>query len=232
MPLRKRRRYSRGKSAAYSALKRLARRRYRYVSRASLRGITQGPLPNRVRARHLYQQTIECNPTAAAVAGGIYSANGMTTTLMGGGGHQPLGFDQMTQMYDHYIVVGSKISIRSVQTDAQNAAMFVYVTDDTSSVLSAYQHICEVRSAKTARLVSNQVARLTKKINPLKFLGSKKKKWDDEVKGSVTANPAEGVFFVVGVGSIDAVTDPTATLVEVRIEYSVIWIEPKKLGQS
>lgn len=230
----KRRRISYGKSAYMKLAKRSVRRLAvaKYIPRAPTnKAYFKGPLPRKMRCRHIYQTYVVLNAGGAGIVGNWYSANGMYDPDISGVGHQPLGFDQMCVFYDHYIVTGAKISVRTVGTSAQNVVMVLYANDTTSPALTLNAAL-EQRNTKSCRLISDQVSKLSMKLNPCKYLGSKRKKWDDELKGNAGANPSEQVYFLVGVDTVDGSDAAADNVVEVKIQYVATWVEPKTLAQS
>ena len=58
------------------------------------------------------------NPGSGATNNFIVRANDIFAPTSGTGAHQPMGFDQLMQLYERFCVVGSKISVAFIQVDA------------------------------------------------------------------------------------------------------------------
>ena len=70
--------------------------------------------PDSKMCRLRYCFTAEMNPSSGATANLIVRANDLLVPHSGTGSHQPMGFDQLMQLYERFCVVGSKINVAFV----------------------------------------------------------------------------------------------------------------------
>lgn len=181
------------------------------------------------------EQVITLNPGI----GGIpvfhhFSANGLYDPNVTGGGHQPLGFDQVMPMYDHYTVIGSKITITAFNNDTVNKQIVgIRLADATSSTSTDMANLMENGGGKYVWLntkgADGDSVTLTLGCSPKKFF--QKSLNDDTYKGNVSSNPFDQVLFQIWGAPLTAV-DSAEIYCNVRIDYIALFTEPKILGSS
>lgn len=228
--LAKRRRLARGgRSAFMKNVKSLARRRRFSVRPVLTRGLyRQTHLPRIMKTPHTYYTQVAIDPEENVIATHIFSATSVYDPDVTGVGHKPLGTDQMFAIYDHYVVLGAKIAARC-QASTSNASFLGIFLKDNDTPETSISKIMEHGTSKSKRTCDSQTTIVKKAVNPLKFLN--RKRWDDEVKGSASASPAENLYFHVVLGSTVG-GNPASVTIEVKIQYYVMWFEPKMLSQS
>lgn len=192
-----------------------------------------GPLAVKLPSKFIYEDSFILNPGLSGVPSEhIFCANGLYDPNITGTGHQPRGFDQLMTLYDHYVVIGAKITLWVSSEDLVYANMIALWLDDDNAALGSVTDIMEKRYVKLKNTgvetsgTSNTVMSL--KCNPNKFLGRSSPLSDPELKGSVAGNPTERAFFKIGCFPMRSGTDSSAVACRVRIEYSAILIEPKQ----
>lgn len=157
----------------------------------------------------------------------VYSANGLFDPDISGVGHQPIGFDQMTALYDHYTVLGAKIRADFRNNAAQPYYCYVAVRDTTTTsadsrvlIENGYVDYAPIDGTGNDRAMVT----LRQNVDIAKFLNRGDALSDSQLKGTASANPTEGVFFHVGVFAF-AQEDAGACQVNVTIEYDVVFHE-------
>lgn len=168
----------------------------------------------------------------------VFSANGCYDPNITGIGHQPRGFDQLMSLYDHYTVIKSTIAVRFLNDSNARPYCAIAVRDD-NSVFADLQSVNEygdkVMSTKPivrfSDTCSDTTAYLSTKTSIGSFLGRGDVLSDPELKGSVTGNPAEQVYYHVIVGDPHQTTG-TSVKVLVTVTYDVIFHEPKQPTSS
>lgn len=227
--------------------KRRCKRKRRYKKRRSNRartglvstlGAGSSPFPPSYLTSHRYVETFTLNPGVATPDVVYYSCNSLFDPTSAVGGHQPLGFDQMTVLYDHYTVIGAKATIRFF-SDSDSPSLganmcYSYVNDDSTAVLT-YDTVLEqgkgvVKSLTTAN--SGGTCTVTQKFSAKKFFGITDVKDNEQLKGTASTSPAEQAFFVVGAQGVSAATNPGAIYCNITVDYITIWTERKDLAQS
>lgn len=165
----------------------------------------------------------------------VFSANGLYDPDVTGTGHQPIGFDQLMPMYDHYTVIGSRIKVRASNDTSGKSQYFILSLSDT-----------HIHNSDTVKLLENGQNRytimgpadsgtenktLTLNCNPSKFLGHQVMQ-TKACQGNINSNPSEQVYYHVTVGPVDNTSDSAQVTIMVEIEYIAILTEPKQLASS
>lgn len=210
------------------------RARRNYISRM------KGPIGRSQVCKLKYAAAITINPTTGGITDAhVFSANGMYDPDISGVGHQPRGFDQLMALYDHYVVLGSKIKCWFTQTGAtpttrEPLRVGINLNDDNSEEKTASSDYLESYYSNTALLGPTNEADtvyVEMAVNPNKFLGVKSPQGEDSVKGSASANPVEQCYFHVFAVPMTS-ADPDAIYVAVELEYTAVLIEPTLVGES
>ncbi len=197
--------------------------------------------PPRFRKKLVYvDNDISIASTAGLLSNYFYSANGLFDPNISGVGHQPMGFDQMMLMYNHYTVVRSKVTVNFVNMSAAGVyvdAVLWLAPDTTATTTPGFilengyciwqllNPTTVVGSAKTMSLGCNVSSYFGRDNKPRELVE------DVELAGTSAANPTEQVYFALGAFDHNGAAVATLTVI-VTIEYDVIFWEPKKLTQS
>jgi len=196
----------------------------------------RGPLQTKLRAQLNYSDYFNLDVgVAGTTAEYIFSANGCFDPNITGVGHQPRGFDQLIALYDHFVVIGVKLYLTAVNSDATNGNILGCYVTDSSAVAGDVFYPLESRMVSYG-VVSPEAGSSSTTIslacNPNTFLGRSSPLSDPELKGSVSANPTEQAFLhcfaIPGPGGVDT----GVNYCHVRIEYDVMFIEPRTITQS
>jgi len=189
------------------------------------------------RSKLLYNDNRTISPSAAASTAYVFSANGLFDPDITGAGHQPMGFDQLMALYEHYTVTSGKITVSFVNESAtENGYVGIGLFPD-SSVETVPTKLVEngllVRSYIAAN-AGNSKSQITltipfniAKINgrPGNIVG------DDLYRGDSASNPTEQTYlhcFAYNLSSTSAMT----VRMDFLIEYDAVFTEPRKLAQS
>jgi len=189
--------------------------------------------PRTLTMRHRYYDVNLLTSTGGAIAHYQFSANGLYDPNITGTGHQPMYFDTLTGIYDHYTVVGSKIHVVAIgQTASVAGTLTLWINDDTTTSATLFS-LPEQTSASTSLVmpISSGV-----KTN-LKNAWSAKKTFggsvlgNDDLQGTGSANPAEQSYFQLSYASADG-TSTSTCLFQVFIEYIAVWDELKDIAAN
>lgn len=218
--------------------KRRTRRRKKKTQMFSRRSMPGFPSNKVVKMR--YVDTFELDPAAGTVAPWIFRANGIFDPDQTGIGHQPLGHDQWAQYYNHAVVIGSKINVKFIYSDATQTdgqLCGCYLSDDTSFPTSAStlmeQGLGKYRLMSMSVIGSPSVVSINNTFSAKKFFNITDIKDNlDRLGSTFGANPADEASYIVWVGAIDAISNPGKTKILVTIDYIVSLSEPKALAQS
>lgn len=184
--------------------------------------------------RHRYVNYFAVTGTTALQQVGYY-ANGMYQPSTAGATHQPMYFDNMTAIYDHYTVMKAKcvwrIASRASNTADQAATtgywpciIVAHIDDDATPPATILA--CTEQSTATHKLLNNNEGTqtvITKYWDGKKYFGGNLRD-NDNLQGTVTGNPSElSTFFLSFLSSGGS----NAYLVTVEIEYEAMWDELK-----
>lgn len=190
-----------------------------------------------MRTRMLYTSDTSINLISAAANPGvhIFSCNGLFDPDVTGTGHQPRGFDQLMQFYDHYVVTHARIKCRFFNNSVTTPVEVFVTVRDNSVKSTSYLDYLESSLTKTAQLGVEASSAATKTISydmdVGKFLGRGNVMSDPQMKGNAATNPTEGASFHIGAYSPDLFTATSCSLLA-TIEYSLALIEPKIVAAS
>lgn len=192
-------------------------------------------MPNKFATKLRYVSYADINPGAGIPGVQIVSANGLFDPDITGVGHQPRGFDQFMLMYDHYTVVGAKITVTfSHKHDTTDYNRRIGVTlRDSFSIANDMNDYAESRTTKTRTIVHNATQPVTMSMtySTRKFLGRSHPLSDPDLKGSSSSNPNEQAYFHIW-NQPYSTTDIGSVRIDYRIDYLVVFTEPKQPSQS
>lgn len=239
MPKRK---YASGKTSA-AKRRRFSTRRKVYARRRSMPSyrsvVPRGVMPRVLKKKMQYFEKISINAGLGGTPSSwFFSCNSLYDPNRTGTGHQPMGFDQLMPFFDHYVVIGSKITIKCMSSQSTsggaNSLVGIRLRDGAIATTNMTQAL-ENGNMTYGLLGTQDSARssltLSKAVNPAKFLGRSKALADSQLKGSVSSNPAEECYFEVLSGSFGD-DDPGSFDILVNITYVALFIEPKEMTQS
>lgn len=123
-----------------------------------------------------------------------FACNGLYDPDTSGTGHQPAYFDQLNALYNHYVVLGSKIRITFQAVDNFMPLLVCGLINDDSTAITGttVSTIAEQTQAKTIFLSPTDT-----NINTMHLFYSAKKVWGsdfiqkDSLQGTGAANPTE-----------------------------------------
>jgi len=193
--------------------------------------LTPGVLATVQKAKLRYCDRFQMDAgTGGVTAVRVYSSNGCYDPDITGVGHQPRGFDQIMQLYDHYVVTYCTLKVY-VDNNAEASGMYVGAALRDGAVTSVdFRDYMEYGLKKGVLLGHNggapTAASFTFGIDPNKFLGRKDPFSDPQLKGSISANPAETADFHIFAYPLNS-GDAQPVNVMIEMEFDVSFIEPK-----
>lgn len=192
--------------------------------------------PKRMVMTHKYVETINHYGSAGAATFYKFNCNGMFDPNNSGPGHQPRYFDQMTAIYNHYTVIGSKIKIKVIPS-SQNPSPFkvsLSQNDDATQTNNTIDGTVEQSDACSMRLFAGNS---TDTIHTMVNKWSAKRTFggsvlgNDLLQGTVSSNPSENTFWIIGIQALDFVSS-VSSYIDVEIEYIAVWDELKDIVPS
>lgn len=201
--------------------------------------LSRSLVPKTLKRTFNYCAKINMDPGAGTAAAHYFAATSLYDPDTSGVGHQPLGFDQyLGVLYDHYVVIGARISVTfmSEATTGASSNMVCAITNvDTTSGSHGITEMIEQGRTNFGFLgpsnSGNSTLTLFQDMNPAQFLGRANPLSDPDLKGSASASPSENAFFKITAESING-DDPSAVNALVTVQYTAVLIEPKTLSES
>lgn len=182
-----------------------------------------------------YQENVSVTTGASSVGNYVFAANGLYDPNITGTGHQPLGFDQMMLVYNHYCVVRSRIIVTARNASSTLGAYIAVSQHAGTTPLTVDSRLIESGLIKYSYLSPKSSMGYTKilseRMDIAKFTGVDDALDVIELRGSVGANPAEGQYFDISAWNPDDATQVPIYL-EVLIEFDAIFTEPQEITQS
>lgn len=191
--------------------------------------------PKRMVMTHKYCLIGNVQSTFGVINNYIFSCNSLFAPSSGGSSHQPLYFDQMASIYNHYTVIGSKIFVKFIPRTATqtSGAVGLHINDDTSQVnITDIAAMSEQSQSKMFKLIpagSNNVCYMTSKWSAKKTFGGSVL-GNDDLQGSATSSPVEQSHFQVFYQDLTGSTSTIDFIAE--IHYIAVWDELKDIAQS
>lgn len=197
---------------------------------------TPSGMPLTRRAYMRYTDRVAITSTTGLIGQYIFRANSVFDPDLTGTGHQPMGFDQWVTLYNHYVVVGAKITIQCI-TDSgqlQPSAFGVNLQADTGLAYTDFTGFIEAKQGTTKYLVggtSIMPKPIYSSYSAKKFFNITDIKDNLDRLGSPSGtNPNEGAYFVLYYQLLNNASD--VQWFTVTIDYIVDWSEPRMLSQS
>jgi len=146
---------------------------------------------------------------------------------------QPMGWTQLRSLYQHYRVLGAKITVNFLPND-KDMIVGVYL-DDSSAPPTTFKSILEQKRTSFRTLLTTPQASTSRTVSfrysARKFLG--RAFADKDNRADLDSLPFEDVFFQVFAIGARVGEDPTGSAhIIVRIDYIVEFTEPITVGIS
>lgn len=233
------------------------------TARGGQRGVRSYPVPKFVNpfrnnyelVQLTYFEDITLNPAPRAIgAGGSnvwnFSFNNLYDTNSTGTGHQPMYFDNYSQLYDRYKVSFAKITVTVVNhfvntatanssgvvtTQPNYSYKLLLVRDSSASDLPANveqlieQNADNIKWRYVSPQMNGSLPKLTMKCAPHKQ--AQLSYDDDTLNALVTTGPSRNINACILLTSADGVTDPPSVSLAVKIRYYVKFYD-RKVTQS
>lgn len=212
-------------------------RRNRYANRRRNQiTFVRQPFPKRMLRKLVYETSINLNAGIGTIANHAFNMISVYDPDLTGIGHQPYGWDQLIPNYDHAVVISTKAICTAVpSTDTNNGSICVWgiCLRDTSGTLGTNPDtILEAPYCRYSVIgFSNgyyqrklSIAQSTKK-----FMGVKDVLDNSQLQNTSSSGPSDGYVLEVFQFGANSTVDPDEITVRVRLEFNVMFIEPKPL---
>lgn len=193
-----------------------------------------------------YFDFVSINPASGAAGDYVFSANGVYDPDVTGTGHQPRGFDQLTALYDSFVVTKStmKATIFPQGPSTLASSGYLIVSLQARSTLSttveaameyATKRVTTYGASEPASASPKTLAppkSVTYTANPNGFLGRSNILDDDSLKSTASSNPDDQAYWHIQVVPSNTSADTDAVKIGVEIEYQGYFLEPSMPSAS
>lgn len=196
------------------------------------------PKTNMIKLR--YVTTIGLNPAPGTIATHNFRANSCFDPDQSAIGHQPIGFDEWSTFYNHYVVQSAKMratfSLTSTTDGGGLGVCGIYLSDDTTYTADLHTLLEQpnARNGKTYFSIHAGKPLTVSKTYSAKSFFNITNVTDnfDRLGAPITTNPTEVAFFVPFCANANYAIDAGEMTVLIELEQTVIFSEPKELAQS
>lgn len=191
--------------------------------------------PEKIATTLRYYDYKTPSASATTLAGYHFKANGIYDPDTTGIGHQPLGFDQYTPIYNHWVVIGARLkatfTYRDDVGDTVHPIMVGIYDDDDGTNALTYSSVVEGTDRRKYNYLTTNNDRVDvySRWRSVKTFGNAPLS-DPSQRGSTTADPSETHQWYVWY--YNQGNTANTINVSVDIEYSVVFFEKKDLAGS
>lgn len=201
------------------------------ITRLKTSVVGRSPFPNHIKVTHRYvSQAIGLDPGVDIAAHHFFACNNLNQPDQTGVGHQPMGFDQFRGLYDHYIVIGAKCTVRFITTSQSPIHVGLMIVDTIAAPITNIRTLKENGNHVSGNLApigdDPAILTLTKGVNIGKWVQTSHPLSDDRLKGNTGTPPAEQIHFDIFAGDWATSANPNGCVAYVEIDYITIWMEP------
>ena len=223
-------------------------RRIRFRRRRQFIPRTITPDTKMIKMRYAF--TAQMNPSSGATAMINVKANDLYAPSSGfQGAHQPMGFDQIMQLYERFCVVGSKISVAFESNQSSSAIVGIALRNSTTAESvqdntagQSNEGLLERNRTKWTYASSSKegapIARVSQKFGLKKFFHLKSindnvgnSRDEGSAWGLVNASPTQLAYYNIFAAAFSDYHDIDLT-VRVVVEYTAIFQGRKLLVRS
>lgn len=190
-------------------------------------GSKQYGVPESIVVRLRYCDVLTLTSTAGSLSKYVFRANSLVDPDFTGTGHQPMYFDQISALYENYVVLGAKIKvlfspIADTIATAQPSGPFRIglLSEPNGTTSSTTNTICENTDGKHTFLNlaqgGNNVKMLTSTYSPVKDLSLTAS--DDTVGASISASPTATWFWTAWIQDT-GLSSASSCNIDVTIEF-------------
>ncbi len=185
--------------------------------------------PKKLMVHHKYVDKFTLSVGEGLFGVFLFSCNGMYDPNITGFGHQPVYFDEVSAVYDHYTVFRSSIVLEIPPTTVPiNAG--IYIDDDTSTASGTF-NAGEQATSSLHVFPSTAVKPLVlrKSWNAKEYFGGDIFD-NDRLSGDTANNPAEQSYFTFYCEGTTGAGFNLSGIV--KIEYEAVWDELRTITES
>ena len=188
--------------------------------------------------KHRYSATLPLNAPVGGCVDHLFLANGLYDPDVTGTGHQPYAYDQMTALYNQWVVISSKITLTCYNNQSGLLPFWLCVAlrDENTSLTGTTVEVLRETPGLVQKLLSPgsgaAIGMVDHAYDARKFFNCKDPTDVTNLEGFITTDPDEKAYYHVIICPQNGTDDLAVNVVNVDIEYTVVWTGPKIVGQS
>lgn len=187
------------------------------------------------RANLRYSMNGSVQSTTGTLNEYLMSANDLNDPDTSGSGHRPMSWNTWKSLYNHYVCIGSKITVKCISGDATTvpAICGLYLSDGKTLSYTTSTEYIEARKG-SYRMISastNRPFTMIGKYSAKKFFNITDINDNIQRLGAdTTTSPSDEAYYHLWYHTLDGSTD--LLRFNITIDYLVEFSEPKDLAQS
>lgn len=238
----KRKRSFKPKTSTRKRRRTYLRAKRRYARRPRVQSRILSIIPERRMVSLPYVETVTIDPPAGLTPQGYkFVCNGVFDPNNTGAGHQPMGFDQLTPLYNNFVVVGATIRATftpsATTTSASTYLVGIFKDKKNTGLPVSYEEIMEMgrgptRTASYSSIGGDRVVSLRTGYSAKRDVPCTNPLDEPNQFNSSAANATIQPKWIVWAACLDNATDMGPLNVLINITYRVVCIKPKSPGLS
>jgi hypothetical protein len=190
--------------------------------------------PNFMDVQLAYCDHSSYDPTATVVAYNTYRANSLFDPDYTSAGHQPMGYDQWSSLYQCWVVPYVTVEMTITPgSAATQGVIFGFLWQSTATIVSTDVNVLrECRFGRTAFFVPDSGRPITLKyrVENWRLAALDQQEFIEQGQngfgGCVDSNPIRGSYLFTWVGTTTSASDPVSVTVDMRLTYAARFTNP------
>lgn len=195
------------------------------------------PFGQSQKVNHRYLASSQMQTAAGAAAVHTFQVNSLYDPDYTGVGHQPIGYDQLTALFQAYTVIGVRASIKVWNRDSDEFVGFaIYFSEHGNPMSVGIQALLEQGALKYTIIppagVNPQVKTLTASVSVKKFFKVNNIMDDEESRGTTGSSPSRPLFMHIIMWQPDGGLTSAGGSYYLTLDQTAIWNRPLTISPS
>lgn len=187
-----------------------------------------GPFPPVKKCTVVYS-TVVASSVATGNGSYVFSANGLYDPDITGTGTQPLYFDQLMALYNHYVVTSSTITVEALNDGSDRSLVLTCYPDDDTTIAGNFTAMQRPGAVVKSGNPLNQAVIIKNYWSAYKHFGPGVLN-NSLFRGDTTRNPDEQMYFAIQLQELGLAS--FSQNLRVTIRYSTTFSELKTVTAS
>lgn len=215
------------------------RRRYRSYRKAVNPKVTHLPFGQSQMVHHKYCDTFNINTNIGVRGYYTFSLNSLYDPNVSAAGHQPIGMDQVEQIFNNYCVVGAYMKVRVMNLDTDEYIMAVlYISEETvpptdgSALIEQGSQVSMAIPPLGTSYDNGKPTTLSAKISMKKAFKVKSLLDRDDINAARTASPTRQLYGHIVIFQPAGGSTSVNVNCIVELYQTAVWYKPRNLTFS